>query len=183
MSANTPSAQRSVPGMIGAMLVLLLVIGLFVTARSFTRDNREVPPTPVDYLAAVAAAQDLGLPVLYPAELPKEWVVTSVAVPRTVEQPWGMGLLTGERRFIALREESGTEQALVRAEMGAEAQIEGAVDLPGAMVTGWRRVTSPDETGLVARRAGGVVLVYGTADQPALETLAIALTSAPLGAS
>lgn len=181
MSESPARMQRSVPGMIGAMLVLLLIIGLFVAVRSFTRDNVEVPPTPVDYLAAVAGAQDLGLTVLYPAELPAGWVVTSVAVPRTVEQPWGLGLLTDEGRFIALRQESGSEQALVRAEMGAKAQTAGVLDVPGSFVTGWRRVSSPDESGLVAARTDGAVLVYGTADPGAVQLFAAALTEAPLG--
>ena len=182
VSENAARTQRSVPGMIGAMLVLLLIIGLFVAARSFTRDNQEVPPTPVDYLAAAALAQDLGIAVLYPADLPTGWVVTSVTVPRTVEQAWELGLLTEEGRFIALRQGSGSQPALVRAELGVKAQIEGPVNLPEAEVTGWRLVQSPDESGLVAPRPGGAVLIYGTADQVALEVLAQTLTPMPLSA-
>lgn len=182
MSETPARPQRSVPGMIGAMLVLLLIVGAFVGVRSFTRENVEVLPTPVDYLSAVAGAQDLGRTVLYPARLPSGWVVTSVVAPRTVEQPWALGMLTDERTFIALRQESLSARALVRAELGAEAEIGGALDVAGSVVTGWRRVSSPDEDGLVAEHPDGTVVVYGTADPGDLQLLAAALTEAPLGA-
>lgn len=176
MSDNAARTQRSVPGMIGAMLVLLLVIGLFVAARSFTRDNVEMPPTPVDYLAAVAGAQDLGLTVIYPAELPADWVVTSVVLPRSAGQPWGLGLVTADKRFVALRQAPGSQSQVARAEMGAQALVEDPVEVPGSRITGWRRVTSRDETGLVAPRPGGAVLVYGTADPSAIKELVGVLT-------
>jgi hypothetical protein len=181
--SETPARpQRSVPGMIGAMLVLLLIIGVFVGLRALIRENVAVPPTPVDYLAAAAGAQDLGRTVLYPATLPADWVVTSVAVPRTVEQPWALGMVTDERTFIALRQESLSAQALVRAELGPQAGIAGAIEVAGSVVAGWRRVSSPDESGLVAEHPEGTILVYGTADPRDLRLLAATLTEAPVGA-
>ena len=45
--------QRSMAGMIGAMLITLLVILGFVALRGFTRDQVETEVPPVDYLDAV----------------------------------------------------------------------------------------------------------------------------------
>ena len=83
-------------GMVGAMLVLLVVVGVFVAVRSFLRTDLDVKPTPVDYLAAVDAAQANGIEVFYPSAVPEGWVVTSVKLPSAAGEPWGLGMLTDD---------------------------------------------------------------------------------------
>jgi hypothetical protein len=52
--------------MVGAMLVLLALLGALVAFRSLTRPEVEVRPTAIDYLAAVDGAQANGIRVFYP---------------------------------------------------------------------------------------------------------------------
>lgn len=63
MSEQPGRYQRSFSGMLGALVVLLLVIGGFVAFRAVTRDDLEVEVETVDYLETVGFAQDGDLTV------------------------------------------------------------------------------------------------------------------------
>ncbi len=72
--------QRSASGLLGALLVTLLVIGAFVAFRALNRDELETSPDSVDYLEQAALAQEAGLDVVYPRDLPDGWQATNVEV-------------------------------------------------------------------------------------------------------
>ena len=180
---NVPArAQRSMLGMVGAMLVLLAVVGAFVAARSALRTDLEVKPTPVDYLTVVDAAQENGIRVFYPSELPEGWIATSVKMPPAQGQPWGLGMLTKEGQFVGVRQEDQSAQDLVEDRLGQGAQITSPATVDGGEVTGWRTVVGgadhEDESGLIAVIGDESVLVYGSADASSISRMAGSLTSA-----
>ena len=84
--------QRSVSGMVGAMVVLLLVMAAYVGFRALNRDELEVEPETVDYLEAVQFAQDADWTVVYPPAVPEGWRSTSVESQQG--EAWGIGFLT-----------------------------------------------------------------------------------------
>ena len=92
MSEQPGRYQRSVSGMVGAMLVLLLVVAAYVGFRALNRDNIEVEPETVDYLEAVQFAQDADWTVVYPPSVPQGWRSTSVESQQG--EAWGIGFLT-----------------------------------------------------------------------------------------
>lgn len=185
MSQQTPNvparAQRSMLGMVGAMLVLLVVVGVFVAVRSFLRADLDVKPTPVDYLAAVDAAQANGIEVFYPSAVPEGWVVTSVKLPSAAGEPWGLGMLTDDGQFVGVRQESQTAEDLAKQRLGQGARVTSAAAVDSDELTGWRTVVAgadhEDDRGLVAVSDDRAVIVYGSADASSISEIAAALTS------
>lgn len=171
-------------GMVGAMLVLLLLIGTFVFGRSLLRDQPEVRPTEVDYLAAVEGAQANNIEVYYPAQLPKSWVVTSVELPAVAGQPWALGMLTADGTFVGLRQESRETLALAQQQLGPETSLGDEIELPQAEIGSWRSVAGPTnvegDLGIITDVGGGSLLLYGSANADALASVAATITSAPL---
>ncbi len=139
-------------------------------------------PTPVDYLAAVDAAQENGIAVFYPDEIPDGWIVTSVAVPLAPGQPWGLGMLTEDGRFVGIRQESQSAEELAQDRLGEGAQITAQAGVDTAELTGWRTVLPgadhEDDRGLITVIDGESVLVYGSADAAELARVATSLTAA-----
>lgn len=182
---NSGRRETSVKGMVGAMLVLLVLIGAFVAGRSLLRDQPEVGPTAVDYLAAVEGAQANGVEVFYPPTLPEGWLVTSVEIPLAEGQVWRLGMLTDDGEFVGLRQETGDLQNLVRDQLGSETGLGDEVEVAGAEIERWRWVSgAPDlagESGLGSDVSGGSLLLYGSAEGATLKALATNLTSAPRG--
>ncbi len=172
-------------GMVGAMLVLLLLIGTFVVGRSLLRDQTEVSPTAVDYLAAVEGAQANGVEVYYPRSLPPGWLVTSVEIPLAPGQPWRLGMLTDEGEFVGLRQESRDASALVREQLGSETGLGDIVEVSGVELTRWREVSGKPELvgehGLVRDLGDASLLIYGSAELAVLRGLAETLTAEPRG--
>lgn len=185
MTQQTPNApgraQRSMLGMVGAMLVLLAVVGVFVAARSALRNDLEVRPTAVDYLAAVDAAQANGIRVYYPSEIPQDWIVTSVKLPQSAGQPWGLGMLTEDGRFVGVRQESESAEDLAQARLGEDAEVTSAAQIDVGELTGWRTVVPgadhEADRGVVTVVGEESVVVYGSADASSISRIAASLTS------
>ncbi|MEZ5098050.1 MAG: DUF4245 family protein [Nocardioides sp.] len=177
--------QRSVPGLLGALLVTLLVIGAFVAFRAINRANQDTPVEPVDYLAAVQGAQRDGFDPAYPPTLPQGWRATSVTLTlRDDSTAWDLGILTSDGRFVGLRQSTAQSvDALVSDLVDLAAQEGGTVSVPDAMAPQWR--TFSDAGGDLAFGAevdGEAVLVYGSAAEDDLLRLLSSLTQAPVDA-
>src|SRR3954447_1861208 len=105
MSEQAGRYQRSFGALVGALVVLLLLIGVFVVLRDLNRTNPVVPVQAVDYShPAKFAQQTARFPVLTPRRLPSRWVPTSVRFEDGDEQSWHVGCLTGARRYVGLEE-------------------------------------------------------------------------------
>ncbi len=181
MSEQPGRYQRSASGMVGAILVLLLLIGAFVGFRALNREELEVRPEPVDHLAVVEVLQQEGVRVVYPATLPEGWQVTSVESKPGDEPMWGLGMLTDDDRFAGVRHEATAPADLVAQYVDEDAVAGDPVTLGGDLAGRWSTFTDADgDTALVIERGDATVLVYGSARASDLRTLAESLTTAPV---
>lgn len=162
--------QRSMAGMIGAMIITLLVILGFVALRGFTRDQVETEVAPVDYLDAVGAAADAGMELAHPRELPDGWRATSVDLTRDESPAWTMGMLTDDGRFVGIRQEEESADDLAAIALNEDAVEGDEVTVPSALADTW--TTWSDEggdTGYAAEIGEETVLVYGSAPAEDIE--------------
>lgn len=171
--------QRSTGGLIGALVITLLVIGAFVAFRAVNRTELEVHPDPVDYRAAVVAVQEAGKRPVYPETLPAGWIATSVDIPRGEDLDWGMGMLTGDGRFVGLRQSPDSVTDLVEEYVDQDATEGEPTDLPGSLVTTWRSFgDTGGDRAYAAEIDGATVLVYGSAPDADLQAVIAALSTA-----
>ena len=168
MSEQASRYNRSFGGMIGALLVLLLVVGAFVVFRDLNRDNPPDPVQAVDYgtparFARKAATFDL----VAPRRLPSGWIATSVRFENGPDQSWHVGCLTGDRRYVGLEQEDAPLSAMLEEFVGEDA-TRGA-DVPVAGRT-WQSWTTPDDDRALVRQTPDVTtVVVGRVPQSTLE--------------
>lgn len=153
--------ERSATGMVGAMIVLLLVVGAFVLFRDLNRTDVDNPAKTVDYQQTLRFAQDqVDFPLLAPPELPEGWRATSV---RFVPEPsrWHLGVLTDEGRYVGLEQSHSSPDNMVETYVDREA-VEGEPTQVGGET--WRTWTDEGgDTALVREVDGVTTLVVGTA--------------------
>lgn len=180
MSEQPGRYQRSFSGMVGALLVLLLVIGAFLAFRALNRDDLDVEPETVDYRQAVGFAQDAGRTVVYPASLAEGWRATSVD--SQTERAWGIGFLTPDRKFAGVHQAEASVEDLLETFVDEETEERGEVRLDSAIDATWSSYEdSGGDLAYVAELDGQRVLVYGSAAAADLRRLAESLTTEPLG--
>jgi hypothetical protein len=173
--------QRTTGALVGALVVTLLAITGFVVFRAVNREQVEVRPEPVDYLAAVAALQQGGLTPIYPSVVPDGWMVTSIDRPAGEGFEWGMGLLTADDEFIGVRQADGSVDELVEEYVDPVTRADGQVTVTSGPAPTWSVFTDEGgDTGLAAEVGGQTVLVFGSASQDELVTVAEALTTDPV---
>ena len=183
MSESGSRYERSFPGMVGAMIVTLAVIGVFVAFRAVNRDNPEVQRDAIDYLPAVADFQK-GAPfkVAYPPELPEDWRVTDIGFDDNVGLTWSMDLLTDDGEYVAIRQAQGSETALVD-EYVDEQPIPGDdLRLGGPLTESWESLRDASGDYAVLAEVGRTwLLVLGTGDDDEIEEFAASLVTTPAG--
>jgi hypothetical protein len=174
--------QRSASGMVGAMLVTLLAILAFVALRACNRTDLEVKPDHVDYLAQVGYAQGSGAAdLVYPASLPSGWYATSVDFAPGARPTLGLSMLTAANEYAGLRQSPLPAAQLLTTYVDEHPTADAPVTLDSGIVRHWDTWTdSGGDTALVARWHGETLMVFGSAAQADLETLAGSLTDAAL---
>jgi hypothetical protein len=173
--------QRSASGMVGALLVTLLAILAFVAFRACTRTDLEVKPDHADYLAEVGFAQRSGADVVYPASLPSGWYATSVDFAAGARPTLGISLLTAANEYAGLRQSPLSAAQLLTTYVDAHPTAGAPVTLDSGIVRHWDTWTdSGGDTALVARWHQETLMVFGSASQADLETLAGSLTDVAL---
>jgi hypothetical protein len=170
--------QRSFSGMVGALLVLVLVIGAFLVFRSLSREDLEVEPERVDYREAVGFAQQAGWEVVYPDTVPDSWRATSVD--STPGQVWGIGFLTPDGfAGIAQRDESAKD--LLETYVDEDPSERAPVEVKGSVAGSWQVYEDAGgDRAYLAELGEDRVLVYGSAPAADLERLVGSLTTRPL---
>lgn len=164
--------QRSMAGMIGAMLITLVVIGGFVLLRGSLREQTEVEVPPVDYQDAVAAAADSGIELAHPRELPAGWRATSVDLTRDETPAWTMGMLTDEGRFVGIRQEVESADDMAAVAIDEDAVEGDEVSLDSELARTWTTWTDEGgDTGYSAEVGDETVLVYGSAPVEDIEEI------------
>ncbi|MCW2786473.1 MAG: hypothetical protein JWP74_2990 [Marmoricola sp.] len=108
-----PHTVRSVPGMIGSMIVVVLVVVGWVGFRSVTSDNQSTPIQTVDWSGWVRAGHSDGSLLLYaPTALPKGWRATSVNFNGGIDAHWHLGILTNTGKYLGIDEGRGSTSDL-----------------------------------------------------------------------
>ncbi len=164
--------QRSANGMVGAMVVLLLVVFVYVGFRALNRDNDAIPVPAVAYAVAVRQAVDDGkIEVLAPPSLPTGWKATSVDYVSVPRPAWHLGVLTADQQYIGVEQSLDSVADLVSTYVDPAATPHGTVDLDlGNGTTTWRVWTDDGgDTGLSARVGRTSVVVVGSASRAVIE--------------
>jgi hypothetical protein len=147
--------------MIGAMLVLLAVIGAYVAFRAVNRNEPESPVRAVDYQQTLDYARgQVDFPLLAPASLPEGWRATSADfVPEPAR--WHLGVLTDEDRYVGLEQSRSSLEKMVETYVDREAVRGKTVQVEGEA---WRTWTDGDgDTALTRVDDEVTALVVGTA--------------------
>ena len=170
--------QRSPAGMVGALLVLLLVIGAWVGFRALNRDELEVEPERVDYLAAVEAAQSEDWRVAYPPALPTGWRATSIDAAAGVD--WGIGFLT-PGGFAGVQQSDDSVADLLETYVDEQTTPLPTVEVTGDLGGRWEAFEDAEGDLAYATEVDGqTVLVYGSVSDDDLLSLAERLTTEPV---
>lgn len=164
--------------MVGAMLILLLIIGAYIGFRALNREELEIEPERVDYLAAARFAQEADVTVVYPPSVPEDWKPTSVES-RPGEE-WGIGFLTPDG-FAGLHQSDDPVDQLLTTYVGEDAADVGPVQIDGVEAPWQAYEDSGGDVGYLGEIDGEQVLVYGSAPVDDLELLAGSLTTDPIG--
>ena len=173
--------QRSASGLLGALLVTLLVIGAFVAFRALNRDDLEVGPESVDYLEQAGLAQDAGLDVVYPRDLPEGWQATNVEVVPGERPAWAISLLTDGERYIGVRQEDDQLDDLLATYVDQEVQERPDVRVASSVAKDWQVFEDAGGDLAYAAEVGDdVVMVYGSAAEEDLRLVLERLTTAPV---
>lgn len=137
MSQPRTGYQRSFPGMIGAMLVVVLVIVGWVGFRELTSDKEPTAVKTVEWKPWIRAAEQDGFPVLAPTELPEGWRATSARYTSGSAPALHVGLLTDDGKYVGLEESTGTLRDLVEQYVDPEAEEGEAVEIDGETWQTW----------------------------------------------
>ncbi len=160
MSEQSGRYQRSASGLVGALVVLLMVIGGYMLLRALNHTDPASPTPSVGYhQAARYARQQAAFTVLAPPRLPHGWRATTVGFTPKPDQHWHLGVLTDQNRYVGLEQGDQSVHSMVRAYVAPHPR-------PGrpATVGGDTWATWTDQRGDLAlvRRAGNTTtLVIG----------------------
>jgi hypothetical protein len=177
VSGTAGRYQRSMAGMIGALLVTLAVIVGFVVFRAINRDDLEIHRDTVDYLETVQGLQQGGLVnPAYPAELPDGWrAVDATFDPESLT--WELDVLTDEGKFLGVRQGEVSARALVEEYVDEAAHQDGEVELSSKLATDWSAFSDDggDSAVVTELRDGTHLLVVGTGGQDEVRDFAASL--------
>lgn len=168
---------RSFNGMIGAMIVTIVFVLVFVGWRALFRGEAdEVVPT-VDWRESIEQAESAGLSVVHPSELPQGWTATSVDLSAGDDPRWGLGVLTDDGDFVGIRQQDRPVDELVRTYVDEEPVEGDEVSLPSDVASTW--LTWSDDGGdhgWSTEIGDESLLVYGSAPVEDIEAYIGTLT-------
>lgn len=170
MSEQPGRYQRSTAGMLGAMLVLLLVVGAFVVFRDLNRDDPPDPAGPVDFVTPAKYARTAAdFPLLAPQHLPDGWVATSVSFSDDKRQAWHLGTLTDDQHYVGLEQAERPVDGMVEEYVDPDATQGDDVTLDGRT---WQTFTDAGGDLAIVRQDDGVTtLLVGPVPEETLEEL------------
>lgn len=168
---------RSFSGMSGALIVTVLFVLAFVGWRALFRGDAEDTPVAVDWQDSVGLAEQAGLRVVHPRELPAGWTATSVDLKAGDEPRWGLGVLTDDGDFIGIRQQDSSIGDLVEQYVDEEAEAGDDASVPSEVTDTWQTFSdSGGDHGYATELGDESVLVYGSAPVADLEAYVGLLT-------
>ena len=180
MSEQPGRYQRSFGGLVGALIVSLAVVLLFVGFRALFRVPPSDPVQAIDYVSAAKyAGQRLSFPVAAPQQLPPGWIATSANSATAPLPHWHLGMLTQDRKYVGVEESTQPPDELVKAAIDPSATR--GKDVSAGGVT-WQRWTGPnDNVAYVRQSQGYTLLLVTTAGDDTLQILISTLPGSVLG--
>ena len=167
MSERAGRYERSFPGMVGAMIVLVLVVVGFVILRDAGRQEPVTSVTPVEYLQPARYAQkQLDFPMLVPPSLPAGWIATSVRYRAGDDPSWHLGMLTGDRRYVGIEQDRQPVSDMVAEFVDQDATRGDDVTVGGTTWQTWGDAAG--DTALVRETNKVTTLVVGAVPEKAL---------------
>lgn len=174
--------QRTVGGLVAALVTTAVVIGAVIWLMGLFRDDVEIGPDKINLAATVAEVQDAGLKPVYPTSLPDGWTATAAEVPQD-QDGFEIRMLTDDGKFVGIRlarDSSAVE--LLHTYVDADPAEEAAYTAEDSVARDWRGYG--DAGGDSAYAADlphhQVVLVYGSAPAADLQDVIGRLTTAPV---
>jgi hypothetical protein len=162
--------QRSANGLVGAMLLLVLLVGGYAGVQALGRDHVAQPVQTVDYAPVVAEARAAGkLYVLAPDPMPGGWRATSVSYQPGRSPTWHLGMLTDTGKYVGIEESLASEHDLVTTYVDAAATRGRTVSLRGRTWRVWTDSGGDYALVLVTRKE--TVLVGGSGGEHAVRRL------------
>lgn len=169
--------QRSFPALVGAMLVTVAFVLVFVGWRALFRSDVDIEPAPVEWTESVELADEAGLPVVRPRALPEGWTATSVELRAGDDPRWGLGVLTDDEQFIGIRQEDSSVEELVRTYVDEEAVAGEDAAVASDVTDTWQTWTDEGgDRGYSTELGDEAVLVYGSAPAEDIEAYLRLLT-------
>jgi Protein of unknown function (DUF4245) len=162
---------RSFGGMTGALIVTVVLVVAFVAWRSLFRGEVDDTPKAVDWQESVELADQAGLQVVRPRELPAGWTATSVDLRAGDDPRWGLGVLTDEGDFVGIRQQDTSVEALVELYVDEKAEAGDDAGVASDVTDTWQTWSdSGGDHGYSTEVGDEAVLVYGSAPVADLET-------------
>jgi hypothetical protein len=138
VSGQAGRYQRSGVGMIGALVVLLVLIGGYVALRSLTSNDPVRVVKAVDYRQTAAfARRSADFHVLVPGRLPAGWRVTTVSYRPAPAQHWHLGALTDKGRYVGLEQGAEPVRSMVGTYVDQDAVAGRGADVAGSTWRSW----------------------------------------------
>lgn len=174
--------QRSVGGLIAALVVTVVVIGGVLWFLGLFRDQPETRPSAADYLPDVAAAQGAQLDPVYPASLPDGWIVASFEVYDAATDPTlETRLFTDDDAFVGIHQQAASESALIRELVEEDAEPTDVYAAERSVAEAWQGYQDDGGDAAYATRVGDdVVVVYGSVAPEELQAVIERLTTEPV---
>ncbi len=174
--------QRTPSGLVGALLVVLLLVGAVLLYRGlFSADYEDTPPD-LDYLATVEDVQGTGFPAVYPPSLPEGWVTRNVDVEPGERPVLALSFLTDDDHFVGVRQEDEDADALVAEYVDPNATEGEPYEASASVARTWLSWTDEGgDTAYAAEVGGTTVLVFGSAPADVLTAVVESLTDTPVG--
>lgn len=170
--------------MIGAMVVLLVIVGVLVAVTRGCSFDPGAPSSNTDTAPSVdvsaklhEAARSVTFPVRQPA-LPADWKAnsSSTAGVGSADVVVRVGWLTPSERFVQLSQSGGDVADVLATETGESGTRTGSVEVAG---TTWETYPARrDEVAWVATLDGVVTLITGSASEAEFTRLAEAVRKA-----
>ena len=169
--------QRTFPALVGSLIVTLAFVLAFVGWRALFRTDPDIERQPVEWTESVELADEAGLSVVRPRELPEGWSATSVELRAGDDPRWGLSVLTDDEQFIGIRQQDGSVEELVRTYVDDEAVAGDDVTVPSEVVDTWQTWSDDGgDRGYSAEVGEDAVLVYGSAPVEDIEAYLALLT-------
>ena len=162
---------RSFSGMVGALIVTVLVVLAYVVWRGLFRTDVDETPAAVDWQDSVELADQAGLDVVRPRELPTGWTATSVELFAGDDPRWGLGVLTDDGDFIGIRQQDTSVDELVRVYVDEKAEAGDDARVASDVTETWQTWSDDGgDHGYATELGDEAVLVYGSAPVDDIES-------------